>query len=262
MSMLPATIQVGTGPVIASAIHDGGAIREDVQTVMALSADERRREEDPFTGVWTAVAATTIVGLRSRFEVDLNRPRNQAVYRTPEQAWGLHVWKQLPPADLIDRSLTEYDAFYDSVKRVLDDKVRQHGRFVLFDLHSYNHRRDGPEAPAADPAANPEINVGTGSLPSRTPWAPLIDRFIADFRAERRPGGTRYDVRENVKFTGGQFGQWIHEHYPVVGCCLSIEMKKFFMDEFTGVPDQSEIDAVGRALAATVPGILEELRRL
>jgi N-formylglutamate amidohydrolase len=262
MSVLPAALQVGPGPVIASAIHDGPAVRDDVQASMALGVAERRREEDPFTGVWTTVVPTTIVGLRSRFEVDLNRPRDGAVYLTPEQAWGLHVWKHPPPpADLVARSLAEYEAFYDDVARVLDEKVRQHGRVVLFDLHSYNHRRDGPGAPAADPAANPEINLGTGTLPSRAPWARLIDRFIADFRSSKRPGGTSYDVRENVKFRGGQFGRWVHERYPGVGCCLSIEVKKFFMDEWTGVPDPAEIDALRRALAATLPDVLEELHR-
>lgn len=246
MSMPPAAIQVGLGPIIASAIHDGPGIRDDVQAVMALGVDERRREEDPLTGVWTGVVPTTIVGLRSRFEVDLNRLRDLAVYRTPEQAWGLRVWKQSPPLDLIDRSLAEYDSFYDSVGHLLNEKVRQHGQFVLFDLHSYNHRRDRPDAPSADPAANPEINLGTGTLLARTPWARLIDRFTSDFRSCKRPGGTLYDVRENVKFLGGQFRRWIHERYPGVGCCLSIEMKKFFMDEWTGVPDQAEIDAIGR----------------
>src|SRR4051794_10291074 len=141
MSVIPATIQVGPGPIVATAIHDGGAVRDDVLAVMALSDDERRREEDPFTGVWTGVAPTTIVGLRSRFEVDLNRPRDQAVYLTAEQAWGLQVWKHPPGAEMVARSLAEYDEFYDSVKRVLDEKVRQYGRFVVFDIHSYNHRR-------------------------------------------------------------------------------------------------------------------------
>jgi N-formylglutamate amidohydrolase len=207
------------------------------------------------------VVPTTIIGLRSRFEVDLNRARDQAVYLTPEQAWGLHLWKHPPAAEMVARSLAEYDIFYDSVKRVLDEKVRQHGRFVVFDLHSYNHRRNGPGAPAADRATHPEINVGTGTLRFRERWAWVIDRFIAEFSSSKRPGGTPYDVRENVKFRGGQFGRWIHEHYPGVGCCLSIEMKKFFMDEHTGVPDQAEINAVGQALAATVPGVLEELQR-
>jgi hypothetical protein len=43
---------------------------------------------------------------------------------------------------------------------------------------------------------------------------------------------------------------------------LSIEFKKFFMDEWTGDLDEVQHDAIGRALAGTVPGVLEELQRL
>ncbi len=43
---------------------------------------------------------------------------------------------------------------------------------------------------------------------------------------------------------------------------LSIEFKKFFMDEWTGELDTDQHAAIGRALAGTVPGVLEELQRL
>ena len=41
----------------------------------------------------------------------------------------------------------------------------------------------------------------------------------------------------------------------------SIEVKKFFMDEWTGVPDHAVINAIGEALKSTVPGVLEELAK-
>lgn len=43
--------------------------------------------------------------------LDLNRPREEAVYRTPEDCWGLHVWDSPPPDGIAARSLSEYDAF-------------------------------------------------------------------------------------------------------------------------------------------------------
>ena len=82
----------------------------------------RLREEDPFTGGWTAIAPTRIIGRRSRFEVDLNRPRGRAVYRRPEDAWGLDVWTTEPPDDLVDRSLAQYDAFYTRAMALLAEK--------------------------------------------------------------------------------------------------------------------------------------------
>ena len=123
--------------------------------------------------------------------MDLNRPREKAVYRTPADAWGLRVWRSDPGEDLISASLAEYDAFYSYVHGVLTDVRKRHGIFVVFDLHSYNHRRDGPDASPADPAANPEVNIGTASM-DRDRWAPVVGRFIADLRRfdfPRAPSG-------------------------------------------------------------------------
>ena len=71
----------GDGPIVATAIHDGHAVRPEVAELLALDSATRLREEDPFTGRLAAVAPTYLVALRSRFEIDLNRPRDQAVYR-------------------------------------------------------------------------------------------------------------------------------------------------------------------------------------
>ena len=73
----------GDSPILAVASHDGHALREELQGNCALSEEERLREEDPFTGRWTSVAPTRMIALHSRFEVDLNRPRDKAVYLRP-----------------------------------------------------------------------------------------------------------------------------------------------------------------------------------
>ncbi len=246
-------------PLIAAAIHDGHDSRAEVSQFFALTDAERLREEDPFTATWTTVAETRIVGLCSRFEVDLNRPREKAVYREPDDAWGLQVWKAPLSAEIIARSLAEYDAFYAEVKRILTDVEQQFGHFVVFDLHTYNHRRAGANAPPADAVANPEVNIGTGNMP-RERWAPIVDRFMNDLQNFDFLG-RRLDVRENIKFRGGHFSRWIHETFPFSGCALAIEFKKFFMDEWTGVPDSVQVDAIRQALCHTIPGVLNELEK-
>jgi N-formylglutamate amidohydrolase len=250
----------GDGPIVAAAIHAGHDVRGEVAGLLAVSGDERLREEDPFTDLWTQVAPSRLIGLRSRFEVDLNRPREKAVYLTPQDAWGLNVWRRGPEDGLLDRSLGEYDAFYAAAAALLGDVHRRHGRFVVLDLHSYNHRRSGPGGPPADPRANPQVNIGTGTM-DRARWAPVVDRLIADLSDCDFPGG-RLDVRENVKFKGGHFAGWIHETFPAEGCAPAIEFKKFFMDEWTGEPDAGALEAITEALRGAVPGILEELERL
>jgi hypothetical protein len=252
----------GDSPLVATAIHAGHSLRDEVAAIMQLKDIDRLREEDPFTDQWTTVADTRLIGRRSRFEVDLNRPREQAVYIEPADAWGLHVWREKPSPEIIKRSLLEYDAFYAEVRRVLADLEGRFGRFVVFDLHSYNHRREGPRGLTADPVLNPEVNIGTGTM-DRERWAPIVDRFIAELRSVDFLG-RNLDVRENVKFFGGQFPRWIHENFPESGCAIAIEFKKFFMDEWTGQPDPAgqQLAAIRQALAATVPGVLEALKKL
>jgi len=252
-----AQITEGQEPILATAIHNGHGLRPEVKDLMALEESNRLREEDPFTGIWTSVVSTQMVGLHSRFEVDLNRPREGAIYRTPEEAWGLQVWHEELPADVIERSLEEYDAFYAEAERICSELERRYGRFVVLDLHTYNHRRGGPDAPPEDPKANPEVNVGTGSL-DRERWGGLVDRFMGDLR-EHEFLGRHLDVRENVRFQGGYLSQWVHERYPESGCCLAIEFKKFFMDEWTGKLSPEDYEAIPQALEATLPGLLESL---
>jgi N-formylglutamate deformylase len=83
----------GHGPVVAVALHHGHDLRPEVAKLIALDEAERLREEDPYTGGWTDIADTGVVVERSRFEVDMNRPRDLAVYLEPERAWGLRVWR-------------------------------------------------------------------------------------------------------------------------------------------------------------------------
>ena len=227
---------------------------------MGLSDTERLREEDPFTAGWTTIAENRLIGTNSRFEVDLNRPRENAVYLQPEDAWGLHVWKEPPSNEVIETSLKNYAAFYQEAQRLFSELEAQFGRFVVFDLHTYNHRREGSKGPQADPELNPEVNVGTGTM-NRERWASIVERFINDLRTSDYLG-RNLDVRENIKFRGGHFARWTHENFPQSACVLSIEFKKFFMDEWTGIPDTMQLEAIQKSLQATVPGVLQTLKQL
>ncbi len=237
--------------VIAASIHAGHDIRDDLVSRLALSDGDRLREEDPYTAEWTECAPARIVVHRSRFEVDVNRPRENAVYRTPADAWGLEVWRE-PLTDVQVRdSLQEYDTFYAVVTGILDAFVESRGGFVLVDLHSYNHRRGGADAPPDDPAANPEVNLGTGTL-DRVRWAGMVDVFQEGFK------DAGFDVRENVKFRGGNFANWVHSRYPT-GCVLAAEFKKTWMDEWTGSYDLDAHARIGETLCALAPRLSAEL---
>jgi len=254
------TLVEGGGPLFATALHDGHELRAEVAERAALPENVRLREEDPFTGAWAAIAATRLVPRRSRFEVDLNRPRQKAVYIEPADAWGLQVWKAPPPADLVERSLAEYDAFYAEARRVLTEIEAREGRFVVFDLHSYNHRRAGPGARFDAQSGHPDINLGTGTM-HRARWAPVVDRVVREL-SECEYLGRRLDVRENIKFMGGNFSRWVHETFPETGCSLAIEFKKFFMDEWTGQLYEDQHRGILEVLGQVAAGVVEELAAL
>ncbi len=253
-------LKKGDSPIIATAVHDGHGLRDEVAEIMKLSEADRLCEEDPYTSIWVDVAETRIVALRSRFEVDLNRPREKAVYVTPDDCWGLEVWKERPSDEIIKKSLEEYDAYYKNLKEVLNETQNKHGKFCLFDIHSYNHKRSGADSEPESAEENPEVNIGTGTM-DREKWSPLVDRFIEDLRSFDFMG-RKLDVRENVKFFGGNQVKWLHENFAENGCGLAIEFKKFWMDEWSGEKDEKQVKAIHEALRSTVPGVLEELERM
>lgn len=242
-------------PLITAAIHDGHDIGGRARPWLALDDEARLREEDPFTGRLAEISDTSIIVHRSRFEVDMNRPREKAVYLRPDDAWGLQVWKDDLPQDVVDYALREYDLFNADLFSLLEEWEKRFGVVVLYDLHTYNHRRSGPDAPPADPGANPEVNVGTGTINCER-FGGVVERFI-ELMSQTDYMGRPLDVRENVKFRGGDFARRIHERFPGTVCVLAIEFKKIFMDEWTGQVRQEALQSLQRGLAATVQGVVE-----
>ena len=225
---------------------------------MSLSEADRLREEDPFTGESVRGVACHVIAHRSRFEFDLNRASENAVYQTPQQSWGLEVWQPGGlQAELVQRSLELHAEYYRMLGELLDRVQRRHRRFLLLDVHSYNHRRKGPDARPTPQADAPDINIGTFSMP-REQWAWLVDPLM-EAMSSFDFNGRRLDVRENVAFQGkGEQTRFVHQHYPGRGCAIALEFKKFFMDEWSGEPDPNEVAAM-RALIANVASIAEDL---
>jgi len=242
-----------SGQLIAASIHAGHELRPEVAELMALDEDVRFREEDPYTDRIASLAPARVVVNQSRFEADLNRPRHEAIYRTPDDAWGLDLWTEDElPDEIVAGSLELYDSVYAALAERLDE-VAARGPFVVFDVHSYNHRRHGPDEPHEPVEENPEVNLGTGTVDER--FGGVIDAFAGTMLAQG------FDVRQNVKFKGRNLAWWVHERYPGVGCVLALEFKKTFMDEWTGEADESRIEHLARALAETFDPVRESLSR-
>jgi N-formylglutamate deformylase len=244
-----------SGPVVSCALHAGHEIRDSLRPFVATDDEQRRREEDPGTELIADVDVGLVHVLRSRFEVDLNRKRSRAVYAGPEDTWGLDPWRAELPKREHAISLHLYDEFYSRLDHLLGAVVASHGCAVVLDVHSYNHRRSGPEAPPDDPAANPEVNLGTGTMDFDR-WGAMASGVVSDLS---RAG---LDVRENVRFTGGHMAAWAHKRFGGDVCVLALEFKKTYMDEWTGEVGVAHVERLRTALAGCVPGITAAASRL
>lgn len=244
-------------PIIATAIHDGHIMREDLRKLSALTVEERVREEDPYTRYMAEVSENRATSIISRFEADLNRVRENAIYRKPEDAWGLNLWKSEPSNEMIEESLNYYDSFYSDLKDHLEKMVQAFGKIVVLDIHSYNHRRSGAFSEVADPSMNPEINIGSKNN------SPLFRDLIANyitFLSRQEINGKHPEVGENVKFDGGGMSQWIFENFPDEVCTISVEFKKTFMDEWTGIADVNHLNSIRDALKNSIDFLEYELK--
>ncbi|NTJ44834.1 N-formylglutamate amidohydrolase [Agrobacterium larrymoorei] len=243
------SLTYGHSPVIGTAIHDGHHVRDELLPLMNLSDQQRLYEEDPFTAQMISGLTNKIAFHRSRFEIDLNRAREQAIYLTPEQSWGLEVWKDRPDDEALRRSLTSHQQYYSMLENYLAGIEIRFGQFVVLDIHTYNHRRSGPDAAPTTASDAPDINIGTSSM-DRDRWAYIVDGVIDHF-AQAKIGGRHLDVRENIAFQGrGEQTKFIHEKFRQNGCAIAVEFKKIFMDEWTGEPDTDMLSDISETLAS------------
>src|SRR3546814_2236194 len=103
---------------------------------------------------------------------------------------------------------------------MLDEIEREHGRFVLLDIHSYNYRRDVPDGDPAPQDEAPDINIGTFPIPrGRCAFllVPLMEAMRAfDF------GSRKLAVRETIALQGmGGLAPFLDEAFTKTGSSLA-----------------------------------------
>ena len=235
-------------PIVCTAIHNGHDVSKEVLKNLAVSKETRLMEEDPYTERFTQFSSNTIITRTSRFEVDLNRSIEKCIYMKPADAWGLKTRKETPSELDILQSLEKYNNFYSLAKDHFTQLEKKFGKFFVYDIHSYNHHRKGSEADFDDPKLNPEVIIGTNNMLEK--WFPLVDK-IQNTLTSFDYFGRSLDVRKNVKFSGGHFSRWIHNYFPDSACCISIEFKKIWMDEWTGKIYEEKLNKLIQALNST-----------
>ncbi|MGM0462141.1 MAG: flavohemoglobin expression-modulating QEGLA motif protein [Fibrobacterota bacterium] len=207
-------------PFIGTAVHTGSNLRESLQKKTALSEYDRWHEEDPYTGDFIDVLPITIKAMDSRYEYDLNRPPDSAIY---DEAWGTQVWKK--PLTLREReiSLKKHEQYYTVLKALLHRLEDEFKRVLVFDIHSYNYRRwDRPV---------PLFNIGTEQVDTAV-FQPVIDTWVT--RLSRCSIANESGVKCNDVFFGRGYNlRFVKTHFPR-SLVLATEIKKVYCDERTG----------------------------
>ncbi len=244
-------------PFWAFAIHDGHHIASSLLDHLLIDEESRLREEDPYTAILAELPFNRFISATSRFQLDINRSKQDAIYLKPEQAWGLDVWRKDIPKKWINQLHDNYDKIYRTIDEEIKKTISKYGYFIIYDIHSYNAKRDGSRS-VVDETSNPQINIGTAYNHSK--WTKLTSIFIQALQKIDQDIPS-FDVRENINFKGGYLSQYINARYGEKGCVFSIEFRKDFMDEWTGLLYPEKLQEYKQLLLHTVDSLANYFAR-
>ena len=140
-------------PYVCGAVHDGHQFRRELWDNCYHSEYDRWYEEDPCTKEFVRTLPIVIAGCDSRFEYDLNRDPDNAIF---EDAWGKKLWKEPLSKAMHAKSLVKHTTFYEVVHALIAKLEEKFGTIVVYDIHSYNWKRWDREVPV--------INLGTSNI--------------------------------------------------------------------------------------------------
>ena len=206
-------------PYVCGAVHDGHHFRDELWENCLHNEYERWFEEDPETKNMVKTHPIVIAGMDSRFEYDLNRAPDLAIY---EDAWGKKLWKSPLADDVKQRSLDKHNNFYKVVHTLIETLERKHKSVVVYDMHSYNWRRWDREVPV--------INLGTKNIDNAR-FGGFVDSWRDSLAQLSLPNGIETTANINDTFFGnGYFLKYITQNFKNT-LVLATEYKKIYCDE-------------------------------
>jgi N-formylglutamate amidohydrolase len=240
-------------------MHSGHRVREEILAILAVSEEDRYREEDPYTERFIAHFPIRIHALDSRYEYELNRNPYRVLYDFDKPQWGRKVWKRKVREDEYQRSLLKHREFHALLEMVGRYLLEHYKHALLFDMHSYCYQREKKQSWQED--KRPEINIGTGTV-NREIFGPAITCFKGHL-GRTRILGQPLRIAENEIFSGGYLSRHLSRIYHERLLVLAIEYKKIFMDEWTGELYPDVLDklvhdfnwAVDRAVEICLPDL-------
>ncbi|RMA64253.1 N-formylglutamate amidohydrolase [Ulvibacter antarcticus] len=206
-------------PYVCAAVHDGHQFRSELWEKCLHTEYDRWFEEDPCTKEFVKSHPIVIAGCDSRFEYDLNRDPENAIY---EDAWGKKLWKTPLSDEEHSKSLDKHHAFYSVVHALISVLEAKFGALVVYDMHSYNWRRWDREVPV--------VNLGTSNIDNNRfgNWAESWRESLSQLVLPNRVEATS---KINDTFQGnGYFLKYITNNFKNT-LVLATEFKKIYCDE-------------------------------
>ena len=236
-------------PYVCGAVHDGHQFRKSLWENCIHTEYERWYEEDPCTKQMVQSFPIVIAGCDSRFEYDLNRPPETAIFDT---AWGKQLWKEALPEKEKQHSLAKHANFYRVVQALIGKLESKFQNVLVFDMHSYNWKRWDREVPV--------WNLGTINI-DNTRFGDLAESWRAMLESIKLPNGIATTSRINDTFQGnGQFLKYITKNFKNT-LVLATEISKIYCDELTGVIFPEVVQSVEEQLKVLIPKMVDEFER-
>ncbi len=206
-------------PFVCAAIHDGHQFRKELWDNCLHSEYERWFEEDPSTKQMIQSHPIVLAGCDSRFEYDLNRDLENAVFET---AWGKKLWRNPLSGKMKGESLQKHSNFYKIVEVLINKIETKFKKCIVYDMHSYNWKRWDREVPT--------FNLGTLNIDNKR-FGNIVEDWRKSLEEIKLPYGIKSTSKINDTFQGnGYFLKFITSKFQNT-LVLATEVKKIYCDE-------------------------------
>ncbi len=236
-------------PFVCGAVHDGHQFRKSLWDNCLHTEYDRWYEEDPFTKQMVQSLPIVIAGCDSRFEYDLNREPERAIY---EDAWGKQLWKSPLSSNEKKASLAKHSNFYRVVQALISKLETIFPKVLVFDMHSYNWKRWEREVPVWNLGT---ININQQRFGSLTHlWSGMLGEM-------QLPNGVRSTSKINDTFQGnGYFLKYITGNFGNT-LVLATEIAKVYCDELTGIVYPEMVHAVEEQFKSLIPEMVNKFEQ-
>ncbi|MCF7560100.1 N-formylglutamate amidohydrolase [Sabulilitoribacter multivorans] len=228
-------------PYVCGAVHDGHQFRKELWKSCLHTEYERWYEEDPETKNMVKSHPIVIAGCDSRFEYDLNRSPESAIYF---DAWGKQLWKYPLSEVMINKSLEKHSNFYKVVHTLIETIEFKFGFCTVYDMHSYNWKRWDREVPT--------WNLGTSNIDNNR-FGAVVESWRQSLSEIRFPNNIKSTSKINDTFQGnGYFLKYITQNFKNT-LVLATEIAKVYCDEYDQIIYPEVVHAVETELVKRIP---------